>query len=45
MMVGVFFFLCTFLVAICILEFKYYNRLLHGTVYAIIELEELSEEK
>ena len=40
---SVFFFLIVFWLAIWILDFKYYNRLLHGAVDAIIKLEALSK--
>jgi len=40
---SVFFFLIIFWLAIWILDFKYYNRLLHGAVDAIIKLEALSK--
>ena len=43
MMAGVFFFLIIFWVAVWILDFKYYNRLLLGTVDALLETEELSK--
>lgn len=43
MMAGVFFFLIIFWVAVWILDFKYYNRLLLGTVDALLEIEELSK--
>jgi len=42
-MIGVFFFLSLFWVAIWMLDFKYYNRLLHGSVDAILEIEKLSK--
>ena len=42
---GVFFFLMIFWVAIWIIDFTYYNRLLIGAVFAITELEEISKEK
>jgi len=42
-MIGVFFFLSVFWVAVWVLDFKYYNRLLHGSVDAILELEKLSK--
>lgn len=40
---AVFFFLIVFWVAIWILDFRYYNRLLHGAVDAIIEIEKISK--
>jgi hypothetical protein len=40
---GVFFFLIIFWVAVWILDFRYYNRLLHGAVDAILELEKESK--
>ena len=40
---SVFFFLIVFWIAIWILDFKYYNRLLHGAVDAILKLEALSK--
>jgi hypothetical protein len=42
-MSGVFFFLSVFWVAVWVLDFKYYNRLLHGAVDAIKEIEALSK--
>ena len=42
---GVFLFLIIFWVAIWIIDFRYYNRLLIGAVTAILELEELSKSK
>lgn len=45
LMVGVFFFLCIFWVAVWVLDFSYYNRLLHGAVDALFELEKQSETK
>lgn len=39
MLTAVFFFLCVFWVAIWLLDFKYYNRLLLGAVYALMEIE------
>lgn len=42
-MAGVFFFLSVFWIAVWVLDFKYYNRLLHGAVDAILEIEELSK--
>ncbi len=41
---SVFFFLIVFWVAIWILDFKYYNCLLHGAVDAIVEIERLSRD-
>jgi hypothetical protein len=43
-MSGVFFFLITFWVAIWILDFKYYNRLLVGAVEALLEIEKLTKD-
>ncbi len=40
---SVFFFVIVFWIAIWILDFKYYNRLLHGAVDAIINIENLSK--
>ena len=42
---GVFFFLSLFWVAIWILDFKYYNRLLIGAVDALLEIEDLSKKQ
>lgn len=42
---GVFFFLMIFWVAIWIIDFTYYNRLLVGAVIALTELEKISKEK
>jgi len=41
---AVFFFLIVFWIAIWVLDFKYYNRLLEGAVNAILEIEKLSKE-
>lgn len=40
---AVFFFLCLFWIAIWILDFRYYNRLLLGAVNALLELETISK--
>jgi hypothetical protein len=40
---AVFFFLILFWIAIWVLDFRYYNRLLLGAVEAIVELEEMSQ--
>ncbi len=40
---AVFFFLCLFWIAIWILDFRYYNRLLLGAVDALLELEKASK--
>ena len=42
---GVFFFLSLFWVAVWILDFKYYNRLLIGAVDALLEIEDLSKKQ
>lgn len=42
-MAGVFFFLIVFWVAVWVLDFKYYNRLLLGAVDALLEIEDLSK--
>jgi len=42
---AVFFFLSLFWVAIWAIDFLYYNRLLHGAVKAILDLEKLSKDK
>jgi hypothetical protein len=41
--VGVFFFLCLFWIAIWIVDFRYYNKLLIGAVAALMALEEASK--
>lgn len=41
---AVLFFLCLFWIAVWIIDFRYYNRLLLGAVDAIIDLEERSKE-
>jgi hypothetical protein len=43
LMTGVFFFLCVFWVAIWVLDFRYYTRLLLGAVDALLRLEQLSQ--
>ena len=40
---GIFFALWLFWIAICVLDLKYYNRLLRGSVRALLEVEELSK--
>ena len=42
-MASVFFFLIVFWVAVWVLDFKYYNRLLLGAVDALLEIENLSK--
>lgn len=42
---AVFFFLCLFWIAIWIIDFCYYNRLLLGAVKAILEVEKLSQSR
>jgi hypothetical protein len=42
LLTGVFFFLCIFWVAIWVLDFRYYTRLLLGAVDALLQLEKLS---
>ncbi len=42
-MAGVFFFLIVFWVAVWVLDFKYYNRLLLGAVDALLEIEDQSK--
>ncbi len=42
---AVLFFLCVFWIAIWIIDFKYYNRLLLGAVDAIVDLEALSKQQ
>ncbi|MCF6156540.1 MAG: hypothetical protein E3K36_15150 [Candidatus Brocadia sp.] len=44
-MAGVFFFLNVFWVAVWILDFKYYNQLLRGSVDALLDLEKLTQTK
>jgi hypothetical protein len=43
--VGVFLFLCLFWIAIWIIDFRYYNRLLIGAVAALIALENASKSR
>ena len=43
--IAVFFFLCIFWIAIWILDFYYYNRLLVGAVEAILNIEAISKDK
>jgi len=40
-----FFFLFLFWIAVWVIDFRYYNRLLAGAVYALLKLEEQSKEK
>lgn len=42
---AVFFFLCLFWIAVWIIDFCYYNRLLLGAVDAILDLEAISKDK